>query len=100
MGLGSFPSGQTTVREVIDQGDAWLVRARVGLAHCDTLCRESKATGRSTLEADRPRGGHCLAPGRRGGTRTVNVTIGIGEAILLANIVTLFVVLLVVWHAK
>ena len=30
MGLGSFPSGQTTVREVIDQGDAWLVRARVG----------------------------------------------------------------------
>src|SRR4051812_13370965 len=29
MALGTFPSGQTTLREVIDQGDAWLVRARV-----------------------------------------------------------------------
>ena len=30
----------------------------------------------------------------------MNITFGVGEAILMANIITLFVVLLVVWHAK
>ena len=30
MGLGTFTPGPTTVHQVIDQGDSWLVRARVG----------------------------------------------------------------------